>query len=76
MRSKDKDNCNHLHKLRVEKGVTQAVCSAETGISVRTLARYENGAKVGDPENIVSLARYYNVSMDYIYLGYELRQGR
>lgn len=58
-----------LKYLRIKKGVTQKECSEVTGISIRTLSRYENGYNASDTHVIKVLADYYGVSVDYLYSG-------
>ena len=52
---------NKLRILRLQKGVTQRQCSDDTGISVRTLQRYEQGHEIGDPKYLKILSAYYGV---------------
>ena len=56
-----------LKSLRKTKGVPQKECSEATGISIRTLSRYENGHNIGDPHNMKALADYFGVPIDYLY---------
>lgn len=37
-----------------------------TGITDKSLSRYENGASAPDPDSILALIRLYDVSADYI----------
>lgn len=53
-----------LKLLRMKKEKTLDQCSAETGISRRTLIRYENGSPIGNPKYLRLLADYYEVSME------------
>ena len=56
---------NRLRELRNEKGVSLRQCSKDTGISARTILRYEQGS-IGHFENLKILADYYNVSIEYL----------
>ena len=56
-----------LKNLRKAKGILQKECSEATGISIRTLSRYENGYSIGDPHNLKVLAEYYEVPIDFLY---------
>jgi len=57
---------NKLKELRKEKGVTQEKCSEDTGISRRSIVRYENGYEIGDPRYIRILAEYFGTTTDEI----------
>lgn len=52
---------NKLKELRQNKGVTQAQVANDTGISLRSLKRYENGFPIGSLEYVHILAEYYEV---------------
>ena len=53
--------------LRVEKGLTLEQLSIETGISKSALGKYETDApKDMSPFNVVKLAKFYEVSTDYL----------
>ena len=58
---------NIYKELRKKKGVTQKDCAEQTGVSIRTLNRYENGKVEGDHKVVSILADYYGVSMDLLY---------
>ena len=53
--------CN-LRQLRETANKTQKQISIDTGIPLRTLQRYENGANIGDPEYLCLLMSYFNLS--------------
>ena len=55
-----------LKKARERKGLTQAQVMKLTGITDKSLSRYENGASAPDPDTILELIRLYDVSADYI----------
>ena len=53
--------------LRVEKGLTLEQLSTETGISKSALGKYETDEpKDMSPLNVVKLAKFYEVSTDYL----------
>lgn len=58
-----------LKELRESKGYLQKFVADKIGVRSNTLSGYENGTRSPDPEMIVSLAKLYNVSTDYL-LGY------
>ena len=56
----------NLKKLRLEKNKTQLNVQMETGIEQALLSKYESGKRIPPTETIITLADYYDVSMDYI----------
>jgi len=57
---------NNLLKLRTERKLTQISLQMRTGIEQALLSKYENGARIPTTENLVILADFYGVSIDYI----------
>ncbi len=57
---------NNLRVLRKEKKLTQIALQMKTGIEQAILSKYESGARVPTTENLLILANFYNVSIDYI----------
>lgn len=55
-----------LKKLREQSSMIQDEVSEKLGISARTLGYYENEDRRPNPEMIVKLADFYNVTSDYI----------
>lgn len=58
-----------LKELRTEKGVSQKEVAKSLNTTDVTIGRYENGDREPKGEMLYSLAKYYDVSVDYI-LGY------
>lgn len=58
-----------LLKLRGEKSQTEV--AAAVGISTSALAMYENGHRVPRDEIKIALARYFGVSVGYLFFGQE-----
>lgn len=58
-----------LKELRIEKGVSQKEVAKSLNTTDVTIGRYENGDREPKGEMLYSLAKYYDVSVDYI-LGY------
>lgn len=56
----------NLKLLRQQKKKTQLQVQLETGIEQALLSKYENGIRIPPTETLMTLADYYNVSMDYI----------
>lgn len=57
---------NRLKQLRKSKNLLQLKVAIELNISQEALSSYENGTRSPDPGMLVSLANYYNTSIDYI----------
>lgn len=56
----------NLKKLRTEKGLTQEELSKNLNINRATYAHYETGRREPDIETLKLLAKYFNVSVDYL----------
>ena len=63
-----------LKRARKRTGLTQAQVMKLTGITDKSLSRYENGASAPDPDTISKLIHLYDVSADYI-MGLSLQMG-
>lgn len=57
---------NNLRKLRKERHLTQVALQMQTGIEQALLSKFENGDRIPPTETLVTLADFYNVSIDYI----------
>ena len=57
---------NNLKKLRKAKRMTQIAVQMATGIDQALLSKYENGSRVPTTENLLLLADFYHVSLDYL----------
>ena len=55
-----------IRDLREDKDLSQTQVAKEINVSQRTYSYYENGERTIPPEILVALAKYYNVSADYI----------
>lgn len=58
-----------LKELRGEKGVSQKEVAKNLNTTDVTIGRYENGDREPKGDMLYSLAKYYDVSVDYL-LGY------
>lgn len=56
----------NLKILRLQKKKTQLQVQMDTGIEQALLSKYESGKRIPPTETLVTLADYYDVSMDYI----------
>ncbi|MDE6355674.1 MAG: helix-turn-helix domain-containing protein [Clostridia bacterium] len=59
-----------LKELRVDKGLTQKQLAAEIGCVQSAVNNWENGNRVPNAMAIITLAKYFKVSADYL-LGLE-----
>lgn len=55
-----------LKELREDNDLTQLQCAKIAHISLNSYIRYEKGERIPTLECIIRLAKYYNVSIDYI----------
>ncbi len=55
-----------LLDLRTDKDLTQKECAKIAFISKNSYIRYEKGERVPPLDVIMLLAKYYNVSIDYV----------
>ena len=65
-----------LKALRESVGLSQNKLAQISEIKQSSINRYENGSATPSPENMVKLADYYDVSLDYIYGRTDNPQGR
>ena len=57
---------NRLRELRKARHITQIALQIATGIDQGLLSKYENGQRVPSIENLLMLADFYQVSLDYL----------
>lgn len=57
---------NKLKQLRKERKLTQVELQMRTGIEQSLLSKFENGERIPPTETLITLADFYNVSIDYI----------
>lgn len=55
-----------LSDLRVDRGLTQQEVSKMLNISNSSLSAFETGSRAPNNESLVDLARFYDVSADYL----------
>ena len=55
-----------LKELRLAKGLTQMQVSQSTGMSLLGYQRYEYGSREPAYNKLLSLADYFDVSLDYL----------
>ena len=60
-----------LNELRRQAGLTQEGLADLLGVTRQAVQKWESGASRPDLENLAALARYFNVSLDYLVTGQE-----
>jgi len=60
-----------LKELRIEKGLTQASLAKQIGLSQTGIARWENGDRTPNIYCLVTLAKFFGVTTDFL-LGIEI----
>ena len=57
---------NRIRDLREDRDLRQIDVSKETGIDQKTLSNYETGKTNPDSFAIIALAKFFNVTTDYL----------
>jgi transcriptional regulator with XRE-family HTH domain len=58
---------NRLRKLREEKGLTQKELAQALGLNSKsTITNYEQNDRDPDYETLIKIAKYFEVSIDYL----------
>ncbi|MBO5111542.1 MAG: helix-turn-helix transcriptional regulator [Clostridia bacterium] len=60
-----------LKKARKERRLSQLQLAMELSISREAISYYENGQRSPDVGMLLKMARYFNVSVDYLITGEE-----
>ena len=55
-----------LKELRKSRGITQVRLSIELNMSQNTVSRYESGKREAGYKELIAIADYFNVSIDYL----------
>lgn len=55
-----------LKELRLEAGLSARQVGAGIGVAHSTIIRWENGIRVPDALDLIALAKFFNVSTDYL----------
>lgn len=55
-----------LKELRIEKGITQVQLAKTTGLSASAISSWENNTRVPNALAIITLARFFEVTTDYL----------
>lgn len=62
-----------LYELRKRAGLSQEGLAELLGVSRQAVQKWETGSSRPDLDNLAALARYFNVSLDYLVTGQEAR---
>lgn len=55
-----------LKELRKARGISQLCLATELNTNQNTISRYENGEREPGIKELISIANYFNVSIDYL----------
>lgn len=55
-----------LKELRLEKDLSQTKLAEKLGVDFRTISNCENGVRKPDIDTVVNIAKYFEVSTDYL----------
>lgn len=55
-----------LKQLRKEKNITQLKLAIDLNMSQNTISRYENGQREAGYKELIAIADYFNISIDYL----------
>lgn len=58
--------CYRIRELRTEKKITQQEVANALGITYQAYAHYETGRRQPSPDQLILLADFFNVSVDYL----------
>ncbi len=62
---------NRLYELRKKAGLSQGGAGRPAGVTRQAVQKWEAGSSRPDMDNLAALARYFNVSLDYLVTGRE-----
>lgn len=60
-----------IRDIRIKSGISQEQLAGYLGISAATLSRYESMQNIPKLSIIVSIAKVFNVSLDYLIIGHK-----
>ena len=58
--------CERLKELRSEKNLSRIQLANEVGFSETSIRRWENEQRIPNIEEVVKIAKFFNVSTDYL----------
>ena len=63
----DANFCERIKFLRSQRGLTQTALAGVLGISKTMISSYESGIRKPSYENLMKIALYFGVSMDWLF---------
>lgn len=58
--------CERLQQLKIQNNLMQKTIAADNGLSLRAYQYYERGEREPSMSTLISLANYFDVSLDYL----------
>lgn len=55
-----------LRELRKERGISQLKLAMDLNMNQNTISRYETGERQAGYEELIAIADYFDVSLDYL----------
>ena len=55
-----------LYELRKKDGLSQEQLAEQLGVSRQAVSKWESGKTVPESDTLISISKYYNVSLDYL----------
>ena len=62
---------DRLYRLRRERGLSQEELAAQLGVSRQAVQKWESGVSQPSLEKLTALARYFDVTLDWLVTGQE-----
>lgn len=56
-----------LLELRTERGISQRTLGEALGVVNQTISFWENGSREPDMDTLLKIAKYFDVSIDYLF---------
>lgn len=66
---------DRLYRLRRERGLSQEELAAQLGVSRQAVQKWESGVSQPSLEKLTALARYFDVTLDWLVTGQEPSSG-
>ena len=63
------ETANRLYELRKEKGLSQEELAEKLGVSRQAVSKWERSEASPDTDNLIALAKIYNLSLDELIFG-------
>ena len=64
---------NRIQKLRKIKGITQEKLANDLNVATNSLSNIERGFRGASIDLLIEIAVYFNVTMDYLLLGKDMK---